>query len=178
MTVAFSLPARMASLLPDVELDGGERPAYVLVSEKVVAAARQVVVDSGGVRPPGINPRWHPVRLARHGLPPCSRKLECLSPGQLRTRCDTFRVCTVSQGADKSGCTGASWGRMAGRHCRGPGVRSKAGADNSGGVTDDGGWSARAAAAARAGPVRPGHDRPRHRRPGGFLVGDRHGAVR
>jgi hypothetical protein len=23
-----------------------------------------------GVRPPGIDPRWHPVRLARHGLPP------------------------------------------------------------------------------------------------------------
>jgi hypothetical protein len=39
MTVAFSLPARMASLLPDAGLDGGERPAYVLVSEKVVAAA-------------------------------------------------------------------------------------------------------------------------------------------
>src|ERR1035438_2814509 len=63
---------------PDGRFDRRERPAHVLVGQEVVAAAEQVVIDPGDVRPPGVDSRRYPVRLAsRHAcllaLPPGGR---------------------------------------------------------------------------------------------------------
>src|ERR1019366_6443573 len=48
---------------PDVGIDRGDRPAQVLVGQEIVAAAQQVVVDTGGVRPLGVHSRRYPARL-------------------------------------------------------------------------------------------------------------------
>src|ERR1035441_9979155 len=69
---------------PDIGLDRGHRPAQVLVGQEIVAAAQQVVVDTGDVRSLRVNPRRYPARLVSHHASWASHGRNCRSESRLR----------------------------------------------------------------------------------------------
>src|ERR1039457_5538857 len=69
---------------PDIGIDRGHRPAQVLVGQEIVAAAQQVVVDTGDVRSLRVNPRRYPARLVSHHASWASHGRNCRSESRLR----------------------------------------------------------------------------------------------
>ena len=51
---------------PDAGVGRGQRPADVLVGQEIVAAAQQVVINPGAVRPLDVDLRRNPAWLATH----------------------------------------------------------------------------------------------------------------
>ena len=54
---------------PGVGVHRGKSPARVLVDQEIMAAAQQVVIDPGSVRPPGVDARRYPVGLVSQAPP-------------------------------------------------------------------------------------------------------------